>query len=374
MGTTAAVVIAAGAAVLALAFAAWVATRARARSDRRLSLTLGRIGDSMETLSQSLLAVVEGAAAGRTAGLDLGLSLDLGDVLQETARAAATLLGADGAGITVNRERGEPATATFGIGVAAPAQAGLEPPDSSAWSAVTVQWLPDPASGEGTVRSALAIPLLHDSIRLGTLSVYARAARAFTQEHAAQLATLASEAAPAIVNASLHEATLELVRTDAMTGFRNRRGYDEALEAEIARARRSGRPLTIVLLDLDRFHDVNARFGYQVGDAVLVAFTELVQTVSRASDVLCRRGGEEFVVVLPDTECREGIRFDLRLRAAVAATEFPTSEPLTFSTGLTELREGDDSAGIDERIGRMVLSAKTSGRNRLVHDCELHGS
>ena len=158
-----------------------------------------------------------------------------------------------------------------------------------------------------------------------------------------------------------------------MTGFRNRRGYDEALEAEIARARRGGRPLTVVLLDLDRFHDVNARFGYQVGDAVLVAFTELVQTVSRASDVLCRRGGEEFVVVLPDTECQEGIRFDLRLRAAVAATEFPTDEPVTFSTGLTELREGDDSASVDERVGRMVLSAKASGRNRLVHDCELNG-
>ena len=165
------------------------------------------------------------------------------------------------------------------------------------------------------------MPLLQDGTRLGTLAVYSRAARAFTQEQAGLLATLAAEAVPAIVNASLHEATLELVRTDAMTGFRNRRGYDESLELEIARARRGGRPLTVVLLDLDRFHDVNARFGYQVGDAVLVAFTELVQTVARASDVLCRRGGEEFVVVLPDTECREGMRFDLRLRAAVAATD-----------------------------------------------------
>ncbi len=373
MGTTAAVVIAAGAAILALAFAALATARARSRSDRRLNLTLGRIGDSMEVLSKSMLAVVEGAAAGQGPGLDLGLSLDLGDVLQETARAAAALVGADGAGVAVNRERGEPATATFGIGVAAPTQAGLEPPDASAWNAVTVQWLPDPAAGDDTVRSALAVPLLHDSTRVGTLSVYSRAARAFTQEQAAQLATLAVDAVPAIVNASLHEATLELVRTDAMTGFRNRRGYDEALEAEIARARRGGRPLTVVLLDLDRFHDVNARFGYQVGDAVLVAFTELVQTVSRASDVLCRRGGEEFVVVLPDTECQEGIRFDLRLRAAVAATEFPTDEPVTFSTGLTELREGDDSASVDERVGRMVLSAKASGRNRLVHDCELNG-
>ena len=371
MGTTAAVVIAASAAILALATAAWAAARARARSDRRVSVTLGRIGDSMDALSQSLLAVVEGAETGRTPGFELGLSLDLGDVLQETARAAAALVGADGAGVTLARERGEPATATFGIGVAAPTQASLEPPDSSAWSAVSVQWLPDPAESDGTVRSALAVPLLHDSSRLGTLSVYARAARAFTQEQAVMLAELAAEAVPAIVNASLHEATLELVRTDAMTGFRNRRGYDESLETEVARARRSGRPLTIVLLDLDHFHDVNARFGYQVGDAVLVAFTELVRTVSRASDVLCRRGGEEFVVILSDTECREGIRFDLRLRAAVAATEFPTGEPVTYSAGLTELREGDDLTGLDERIGRMVLSAKSDGRNRLVHDCEL---
>lgn len=371
MGTTAVVVSAAAAAVVALALAAWAAARARSRSDRRLHMTLGRIGDSMEALSQSLLAVVEGAEAGRTPGVDLGLSLDLGDVLQETARAAAVLVGADGAGVVVSRERGEPATATFGIGVAEPSQAGLEPPDASAWSAVTVQWLPDPVDGDGTVRSALAVPLVHAGARIGTLAVYSRAARGFTQDQAAALASLAAEAVPAIVNASLHEATLELVRTDAMTGFRNRRGYDESLEIEVARAWRSGRPLTVVLLDLDRFHDVNARFGYQVGDAVLVAFTELVQTVARASDVLCRRGGEEFVVVLPDTECREGIRFDLRLRAAVAATEFPGGEPVTYSAGLTELREGDDVAGIDERIGRMVLSAKANGRNRLVHDCEL---
>ncbi len=372
MGTTIAVVTVVGAAVLALAFAAWAAARARAHSDRRLNATLGRIGDSMEVLSQGLLAVVEGAEAGRTPGVDLGLSLDLGDVLQETARAAAALVGADGAGVTVSRERGEPATATFGIGVAAPTQSGLEPPDASAWNAVTVQWLPDPSESDGTVRSGLAVPLLHDSVRLGTLSVYSRSARAFTQEQAAQLTTLGAEAVPAIVNASLHEATLELVRTDAMTGFRNRRGYDESLELEIARARRGGRPLTIVLLDLDLFHDVNARFGYQVGDAVLVAFTELVQTVARASDVLCRRGGEEFVIVLPDTECREGMRFDLRLRAAVAASEFTTGEPVTYSAGLTELRDGDDAQTIDERIGRMVLSAKANGRNRLVHDCEFH--
>jgi diguanylate cyclase (GGDEF)-like protein len=371
MGTTAAVVTAALAAVVALATAAWATARARARSDRRMNATLGRIGDSMESLSRSLLAVVEGAETVRTTGLDLGLSLDLGEVLQQTARAAASLVGADGAGVSVTRERGEPATATFGIGVSSP-QMELEPPDASAWSAVSVQWIPDPSAGHGTVRSAAAVPMLHESgRRLGTLSVYSRAPRAFTQEQADLLATLAREAAPAIVNASLHESTLELVRTDAMTGFRNRRGYDESLEAEVARARRGGRPLTIVLLDLDLFHDVNARFGYQVGDAVLVAFTELVRTVSRASDVLCRRGGEEFVVILPDTECREGIRFDLRLRAAVAATDFPTGGPITYSAGLTELRDGDDVASIDERIGRMALSAKDDGRNRLVHDCEI---
>jgi diguanylate cyclase (GGDEF)-like protein len=371
MGTTVAVLAVAGAAVLAFAFAAWVAARARSSSDRRLNAALGRIGDSMDTLSTSLLAVVEGAEATRDTGLDLGLSLDLGDVLQETVRAASALVRADGAGITVLRERGEPATSTFGIGVAAPPREALEPPDASAWSAVSVQWLPEAAVVDGTIRSALAVPVLHEGARLGTLSVYARAPRAFTQEQAAALGALAAEAAPAIVNASLHESTLELVRTDAMTGFRNRRGYDEALDLEIARARRSGRPLTVVLLDLDRFHDVNARFGYQVGDAVLVAFTDLVQTVARASDVLCRRGGEEFVVVLPDTECREGIRFDLRLRAAAAAAEFPTGEPVTYSAGLTELRDGDDAAGIDERIGRMLQTAKANGRNRLVHDCEL---
>jgi diguanylate cyclase (GGDEF)-like protein len=373
MGTIAVVLAAAGAAVLLLAVSAFAAARARSRSDRRLQSTLGRIGDSMDVLSQSLLAVVEGAEAGRTPGIDLGLTLDLGDVLQQTARTAASLVGADGAAVTVLRERGEPASATWGLGVAEASQAGLEPPDHGAWRSVTVQWAPAPGAPEDAVRSALAVPIEHESGRLGTISAYARAPRAFGQEHADALVALAAEASPAIVNARLHEATVELVRTDAMTGFRNRRGYDEALELEIARARRGGRPLTVVVFDLDLFHDVNARFGYQVGDAVLTEFTELVRSVSRASDILCRRGGEEFVVLLPDTECREGIRFDARLRGTVAAAEFATGGPITYSTGLTELRDGDEAAAIDERIGRMVLSAKAEGRNRLVHDCDLRG-
>jgi diguanylate cyclase (GGDEF)-like protein len=373
MGTTTTVVVAAaGAAALVLAIAAFLTARARARRDHRLQAVLSRIGDNMDVLSQSLLAVVESAEEARAPGVELGLTLDLGEVLQETARTASRLVGADGAGITVSRERGEPATAVYGLGVARADQPGVEPPDQATWRSAIVQWAPARGSAEDAIRSALAVPLHHDGGRLGTLTVYARSARSFSEEHSTALTALAAEAVPAIVNARLHEATVELVRTDSLTGFRNRQGYDEALQLEIARARRAGRPLTVVLLDLDRFHDVNARFGYQVGDAVLVEFTELVASVSRASDVLCRRGGEEFVVLLPDTECRDGIRFDLRLRTAVETAVFATGAAISYSAGLTELRDGDDAASIDERIGRMALAAKEDGRNRLVHDCTLH--
>lgn len=370
--TTTAVVAAAAAAALVLAIVAFYAARARTRRDHRLHAVLGRIGDNMDVLSQSLLAVVESAEEARAPGVELGLTLDLGEVLQETVRTAARLVGADGAGISVVRERGEPAAAVYGLGVARADQPGVEPPDQATWRSAIVQWAPAPGSAEDAIRSALAVPLYHDGGRLGTLTVYARSARSFTEEHSAALNALAAEAVPAIVNARLHEATVELVRTDSLTGFRNRQGYDESLQLEIARARRASRPLTVVLLDLDRFHDVNARFGYQVGDSVLVEFTELVASVSRASDVLCRRGGEEFVVLLPDTECREGIRFDLRLRTAVETAVFATGASISYSAGLTELRDGDDAASIDERIGRMTLAAKEDGRNRLVHDCTLH--
>lgn len=362
------------AAVLILAAIAVTAMRARLRAEERLHATLGEIGQSMARLSDGLLAVVERVHVGHDdAAYELATTLDLDEILQRTASAACALLPrAEASAVRVTREDGTEAVATFGLtGGTTGLEAVLDPPDRRPWQAVTLSWLHDPASpdAEDALRCGLAVPLVHESERLGTLAVYARAAGAFTSDDAEALQTLAREAEPALTNARRYLATLDLVTTDALTALRNRRGYDESLAFWVDRSRRTQRPLSLILVDLDDFGEVNKRFSLPAGDAVLVAFAHALRDAARASDIVCRRGGEEFTVILPETECTEARRFHQRLRVAVAGTDFPYVETITFSAGLTELREGDEAADLDLRVSDLANRRKALGKDGLHDDC-----
>jgi diguanylate cyclase (GGDEF)-like protein len=368
------VIAVAVAAVLVLAAIAVASTRARVRSQERLQTTLSEIGNSMERLSGGLLAVVERAQAAPApeAPTELGTTLDLDEILRRTASAAARLPRADASAVRVIREDGSEAVATFGLADGVTGFEGaLDPPDRRPWRAVALAWLHDPelSRGEEPVRSGLAVPIEHAGERLGTLAVYARTAGPFAETDAEALRALALDAAPAIANARRYLATLDLVTTDALTGLRNRRGYDEALAFWVDRSRRTQRPLSLLVLDLDDFGQVNKRFSLPAGDAVLVSFAQALREAARASDVVCRRGGEEFAVILPETECTEARRLHLRLRAVVSATQFPYVELLTFSAGLTELREGDGGAELDLRASELVNRRKARGKDGLDDDC-----
>ncbi len=372
MGTTAAVIAAASAAVVAFGFAAIAVLRMRARADRRLHVTLERIGGSMETLSESLLTVVERAAQPplEQAGLEPGLSIDLDEVMARTAELAADALRADGVAVEVRLADGDHVAAAYGVpGPRATLESALEAPDRGSWQAVRLEWAPDPrAVGDG-VRSALAVPIERDAERLGTIVAYSRLARSFSSEDEETLRTLAADVAPAIVNARRHAEVLELVRTDKLTRIWNRAGYDEALQLELARAQRSERPLALLLVDLDDFGAVNKRYGLPTGDDLLAGFADVLRRTARLTDIVCRRGGEEFAFILPETACREAIRLYARLRTEVELTDFPEIGAMTFSAGLTELRQGDTIRSIDERASRLVNDAKAAGKNRLSHDC-----
>lgn len=372
MGTTAAVIAAVSTAVVVLGFAVITVIRVRARAERRLESTLRRIGDSMETLSGALGTIVERAAAPASAAPDAEhmLSLDLDAIAAAITQDAAVRVGADGAAIEVRRADGTFLIAAHGMpGPEGTLETAFETPDRRPWHAVRLEWSPDPRGGAGAVRSGLVVPVERDGVRLGTIAVYARSAGAFAPEHEETLRRLAAEVAPAIVNARLHAATLELVTTDALTALRNRRGYDDVLELEVARAQRSGRPLALIEIDLDDFRAVNTRFGHPAGDDVLAAFGAILRRTARLTDAVCRRGGEEFALVLPETPCGEAIRLYARLRAEVELTMFPHVGELTFSAGLTELRPGDTVRSLDERASRLVFDAKDGGKNRLMHDC-----
>ena len=159
----------------------------------------------------------------------------------------------------------------------------------------------------------------------------------------------------------------QLATTDVLTGLPNRRHLMTEVETEIARARRSGRPLALALLDIDHFKSINDRHGHPAGDAALREVAEVLRTVTRIGDLLGRFGGEEFVVLMPDTRLDQAEFGAERLRKAIEARimRFPGGGTgrVTVSTGVA-LLAGDE--GCDQLVSRAdgaLYEAKAEGRN-----------
>jgi len=166
------------------------------------------------------------------------------------------------------------------------------------------------------------------------------------------------------------ELTEQLANTDALTGVPNRRQLMSRLEEELARSSRTGKPLACALLDVDHFKRVNDTLGHQVGDEVLVALTRIVREVVRSYDLLGRFGGEEFLLLLPETDLEKAAELAERVRQAMqerlAATAGATLlDPVTVSLGVTAQRPGDTLESIIKRADDALYRAKQNGRNRV---------
>ncbi|HEY2344767.1 MAG TPA: GGDEF domain-containing protein [Xanthomonadaceae bacterium] len=164
----------------------------------------------------------------------------------------------------------------------------------------------------------------------------------------------------------------ELVRQamlDPLTGISNRRALDESAADAIAVARRHGRGLAVLLVDADHFKQINDRYGHGAGDAALQALVATLQASLRPGDLLGRLGGEEFVVVLPESDEAGAFHAAERLRNAVAATEFTIQRepvPLRVSVGISLLEADDDLVTMLRRADSAMYVAKRSGRNCVV--------
>jgi diguanylate cyclase (GGDEF)-like protein len=365
-------VIAAAVAVAILLTAVIAVRWSGARSQRRFESIVGQLDQHMEAISVHLQYAVDRSEEARSHGLgDLGYTLDLTELLQRLTEEAATRTGAQAATIRVRGPADMPAVASFGTGDGgALLEAALGPPDGRPFRALTINWTYPPAleGDEVAYRSALVVPIAEDGADTGALVAYGRGAAAFRPEHARALEALAQDAAVGITNARrFAEAELRAV-TDGLTGVRNRRGYDEELERELARARRTGRPLALLLMDLDNFGEVNARFDYPGGDLVLQEFADLLERLARATDMVARRGGEEFAILLPETTGDEGRQFYVRVREEVEASAFSNVGTITFSAGLVEWRPNETFESLDARASAAVNRAKRAGKDRLEAD------
>jgi diguanylate cyclase (GGDEF)-like protein len=157
-----------------------------------------------------------------------------------------------------------------------------------------------------------------------------------------------------------------LSRTDPLTGLSNRRHFEERLEAELSRARRHALPLSLLVLDLDGLKALNDAHGHRAGDVALRRVAEAIRNGSRASDVAARWGGDEFVILAPDTTLDDASALGERVRGLVGDAEGELRTALSVSVGLAALGRADDAEALLRRADAALLAAKRQGGDRLV--------
>lgn len=156
-----------------------------------------------------------------------------------------------------------------------------------------------------------------------------------------------------------------LATTDSLTGIANRREFVRILEGEVDRARRYGVPLSLAMYDLDNFKRVNDTYGHDAGDDVLQAVTSLVKENIRAVDVAARWGGEEFMVLMPQSDIQAARNAAEKLRLAIAGHCFDKIDRLTASFGIAVFEPQDDLNSLLKRVDDALYRAKELGRNRV---------
>ncbi|MCB0963041.1 MAG: sensor domain-containing diguanylate cyclase [Acidimicrobiales bacterium] len=206
--------------------------------------------------------------------------------------------------------------------------------------------------------------------RVEAVLVLARSSdRAFVPSEAALLSAMAPVAAASLHSAQTARAAIEDSLIDGLTGVGNRRRFDMELAATLAEGRELGATTALAIVDLDHFKSVNDTYGHQAGDAVLQAVVEVLRTTVRPQDAVYRFGGEEFCILMADTDLAAAADVAERLRAAVAARPFDVGadEPLrrTASFGVSAATDGDAEALI-ARADEALYAAKAGGRDRVV--------
>ncbi|HVE76865.1 MAG TPA: diguanylate cyclase [Actinomycetota bacterium] len=222
-------------------------------------------------------------------------------------------------------------------------------------------------------RTVISVPLYSYEKVIGVLNLYDKEKEEmFTAEDLSTMSSLADHAGVAIENVLLHEEAQRLAVVDPLVGVWNRRYFVRALEQEIDRSKRSGRPFCLLVFDIDDFKSFNDTYGHQTGDSVLIELAARVQNVIRNVDVFARYGGEEFVLLLIETDLAGGLKTGEKVRSTIADGPFRVSTveqplPVTVSIGVAVFDEhGAESKMLIDAADIAMYAAKAEGKNRVV--------
>ena len=233
-----------------------------------------------------------------------------------------------------------------------------------------VQFLNEPLGIDVTIgqtgQHRIAWPLDLEEEALGELGVFSVKALSASQKKTVQ-ALLAGLLYP-LRNALMYHEAISASARDPLTGVNNRSSFRNVLDREVDLSHRHGTPLSLIMLDVDRFKSINDKHGHMVGDVALKAIAECMLTCIRDSDILFRYGGEEFCIALSNTSLVGAAKLAERVRRALEILVVRTSGVrvhVTASFGVATLEEHDDAAHLVEKADHSLYRAKALGRNRI---------
>ena len=225
----------------------------------------------------------------------------------------------------------------------------------------------DAAEVSARPRAGMVVPLRAGDELLGSLAALSRSSSArFFDGAVDALEGIARRAGPALVTARRFAEARQLAELDSLTGLYNRRAFHDALQREVARARRYERMLALVVLDLDGFKHVNDTAGHLAGDAVLAEVGRRILSLVRATDIACRFGGDEFAVILPESSQADARLLADRIVRAIGAKPVEKVGPVAASAGIAELSSEDGGAELFDRADVALYRAKDAGKRRSV--------
>jgi diguanylate cyclase (GGDEF)-like protein len=249
--------------------------------------------------------------------------------------------------------------------------AGIEFDESLAREAIeSRKWLARDASPASTDRPAkeFMVPLFTGWHPLGALQLRTALPTGLRKREMELVRTLCAEAAMAIENARLRGETRRAAATDYLTGLYNRREFERRLEAEIRRSARHGGEIVLLLLDVDDFKRCNDTYGHQAGDQVLQALAERLEGVIRSEDTAARYGGDEFAIILPQTDVSGGRVVAEKLQRELQLLRFDWSDErwrATVSLGIAASQAELSASLLLQKADRALYQAKASGKNQV---------